>query len=147
MGLPGTRLGRLSRFASVGVVGLAVNVGAQVVFTEFVGLQYLVAAVLATQISSTTNFLGSEWWAFRAARRPGIARRYFAFLGLNNAAFLMRGPIILALTEVSGLHYAMSNLVSLVVSTLIRFQVADRVIWRADAAPRAGELGLASAEA
>ena len=142
---PRARLRRLSRFAFVGVLGLGVNIGAQVFFTEFVGLQYLVAAVLATQISSTANFLGSEWWAFRSGPRPGIDRRYLAFLALNNAAFLLRGPIIWGLTEVGGMHYAVSNFVSLAALTLIRFQVADRVIWRTEVTPRASGLGHASA--
>jgi dolichol-phosphate mannosyltransferase len=143
---PLARLGRLRRFASVGVLGLAVNVGTQVALTELAGLHYLVAAVLATQVSSTTNFAGSEWWAFRAERQSGLPARFLAFLALNNVAFLVRGPIIWALTEGVGLFHGVSNLVSLVALTLIRFHVADRLIWRSTSEPGLGDLGLANAE-
>ena len=140
------RLARLGRFASVGMVGLVVNVGVQIALTEVAGIHYLVAAVLATQVSSTTNFVGSEWWAFRAQRPSGLVKRFLAFLALNNLAFVVRGPMIVGLTEWAGLFHGVSNLISLVAMTLIRFAVADRVIWRAPAEPALSDAELAAIE-
>ena len=140
------RLARLGRFASVGMVGLVVNVVVQIALTEIAGIHYLAAAVLATQVSSTTNFVGSEWWAFRAQRPSGLVRRFLAFLALNNLAFVVRGPMIVGLTEWAGLFHGVSNLISLVVMTLIRFTIADRVIWRAPAEREISTAELAGIE-
>ena len=126
-----TRLSRAARFGAVGAVGLVVNLGAQAALIEGFGVNYLAAAVIATQISSTVNFVLAESWVFGAGgRSDGRAGRYVAFLAMNNVALLLRGPIMWMLTSGLGVHYAVSNLTSLVVLTLIRFGIADSVIWR-----------------
>ncbi|RPI08831.1 MAG: GtrA family protein, partial [Actinobacteria bacterium] len=126
-----TRLSRAARFGAVGAVGLVVNLGAQAALIEGFGVNYLAAAVIATQISSTVNFALAESWVFGAGgRSDGRAGRYVAFLAMNNVALLLRGPIMWMLTSGLGVHYAVSNLTSLVVLTLIRFGIADSVIWR-----------------
>lgn len=122
---------RASKFGIVGVVGLVVNLVAQAVFTEFLGWNYIVAAVVATQMSSTFNFFMAERWVFGAgAIRTGRLTRYTSFLLMNNAALLIRAPMMWTLVDRLGLHYAVANLLSLMLLTLVRFAVADRVIWR-----------------
>jgi hypothetical protein len=51
------------------------------------------------------------------------------FLVMNNAAFALRGPMIIALTSILGIHYLASNLFSLIALMLLRYAVADRFIW------------------
>jgi hypothetical protein len=48
---------------------------------------------------------------------------------MNNAAFALRGPMIVALTSILGIHYLASNLVSLIAVMILRYAVADRFIW------------------
>ncbi len=48
---------------------------------------------------------------------------------MNNLAFLVRGPMILALTGYFGLHYLLANLLSICALTIARFALADRWIW------------------
>ena len=124
---PGSaRLTRAARFGAVGAVGLVVNLSVEAALIEGLGVNYLVAAVVATQVSSTVNFALVESWVFGAGARPsGRAGRYVAFLAMNNVALLLRGPIMWMLTSGLGVHYAVSNLTSLVVLTLIRFGIAD----------------------
>ena len=125
------RLARAAKFGLVGVAGLVINLVAQIVFAEQLGLNYLVAAVLATQVSSTANFVMADMWVFGAAsNRAGRGRRYIAFVGMNNLALVLRAPMMWALTSQLGLHYALSNFTSLAVMTLIRFGIADNLIWR-----------------
>ena len=125
------RLARAAKFGIVGVVGLAINLVAQAAFIKALGVNYLVAAILATQVSSTANFLMAESWVFGAGGMPaGRARRYLAFMGMNNAALVLRAPMMWVLTSRFGLHYTLSNFASLAAMTLIRFGIADTVIWR-----------------
>ena len=51
------------------------------------------------------------------------------FLIMNNAAFGLRGPMIIALTSILGIHYLASNLFSLIALMVLRYAVADRFIW------------------
>jgi dolichol-phosphate mannosyltransferase len=123
--------GNLERFLAVGVTGLAVNMMAFALFTSVAGLHYLLAAVLATQVSTTWNFVLAERWVFRDRRRRvrSGSTRFLAFLALNNLSLLLRGPMLYLLVSLIGMDAVLANLVSLVVIFVIRFAVADTLIW------------------
>src|SRR5215208_6452087 len=75
---------RPSRFAIVGMLGIAVNAAALVFFTELLGFHYVVSAVLASQVSTLHNFVLSELWVFRGHDSPRhLLFRYLAFNLLN----------------------------------------------------------------
>lgn len=129
---------RFARFGAVGLSGLVVNTAVLAFLTDFVGLFYVVSAVFATQVSTLWNFCFTEYWVFsdREAKRGRGARMGLFFL-MNNAALAFRGPLLIALTSGLGMHYALSNIVSLVSLTLVRFAVADSWIWAKEHPPKA----------
>lgn len=132
------QVSRAGRFGVVGLVGFGVNLLAQAAFTELGGISYLAGAVLATQVSSTCNFGLAELWVFRTpAGGSGAGGRYAGFLAMNNAALVLRVPMMWFLVDLGGVHYSLANLVSLVVLTGLRFGIADRVIWRVPAVAQA----------
>jgi putative flippase GtrA len=134
-----TRLVRLARFGSVGVSGFVVNELAIAALVSGFGLNYLVGAVLATQVSSLWNFALVERWAFRdSGARRSLRHRMALFFAVNNVALLLRGPILVVLTSMVGLNYLVSNLISLGVLTIARFAIADSWIWAVDEVPDAG---------
>lgn len=134
-----SRLLRLARFGTVGVSGFVVNELALAALVAGFGLNYLVGAVLATQVSSLWNFALVERWAFRdSGARRSLRHRMALFFAVNNVALLLRGPILVALTSVLGLNYLVSNLISLGVLTVARFAIADSWIWAVAEAPDAG---------
>ncbi|MDQ3871738.1 MAG: GtrA family protein, partial [Chloroflexota bacterium] len=122
-----------ARFGLVGLSGILVNQAVLAVTTEWLGLHYLLSAILATQISTTWNFVGTERWAF--AGRPlarSLAFRYAAFLAVSNAALLLRVPLLWALTDLAQVHYLASNLITLLVLFVLRYAFSDAWIWRAE---------------
>ena len=129
---------RMFRFVTVGASGLAVNTLALAAFTELAGFYYLWSAVLATQVSTAWNFALTEAWVFRD-REHGrhAAFRLVSFWFMNNLALWVRGPALVLLTSVLGMHYVISNLVTLGALTVARYLFADTWIWRA-ASPRTG---------
>ena len=120
----------MTRFGLVGLAGIFVNQALLWLAVEQGGLGYLLGAVLATQASTTTNFLMTERWVFRSAHEGGRGRRYLAFSAVNNGALLLRVPLLAVLVSHAGLHYLTANLVSLVALFAVRFAVSDRLIWR-----------------
>ena len=54
------------------------------------------------------------------------------FFLMNNAALALRGPLLIVLTSGLGIHYALSNIISLASLTLLRFALADTWIWAKD---------------
>jgi dolichol-phosphate mannosyltransferase len=121
---------RFARFGAVGLSGLVVNTAVLAFLTDFVGLFYVVSAVFATQVSTLWNFCFIEFWVFsdREARR-GRGSRMALFFLMNNAALALRGPVLIVLTSGLGIHYALSNVISLASLTLLRFALADSWIW------------------
>lgn len=119
------------RFGLVGATGIIVNQALVVALTELAGIYYVASAILATFGSSTWNFIGADTWVFGHRRVDRSVRdRYVGFLGLNLALLVARVPMLWLLTEVAGVHYAVSNLVSLVVLFGLRLAVADAWLWK-----------------
>lgn len=120
----------VARFGIVGATGLGVNQVALAVFTEFLGVYYLASAILATQVSSSWNFLGTEHWVFRGRKSKGsMLQRYVSFMGLNNITLLIRIPLLWLLTDLAGINYLWSNAVTLGAIFLARYAIADGWIW------------------
>src|SRR5688572_25045409 len=122
---------RFFQFVLVGLSGLLVNAGVLAFATERLGIFYLWSAALATLASTTWNFTLSELWVFRDRQRAGGAPvRFVLFFLMNNLALLVRGPILWGLTTGLGLHYQLSNLVSIGLMTVARYLLANQWIWR-----------------
>jgi dolichol-phosphate mannosyltransferase len=121
---------RFGRFGVVGVTGLAVNMLLIAVLADVAGLYYVAAAILATQGSTLWNFCLTELWVFpdRKHRRSGALRMGMFFL-VNNAALVLRVPLLFVLTTGLGVHYLLSNLISLASLTIGRYALADLWIW------------------
>ena len=134
------------RFLVVGVSGLVVNSLFLAVFTELAGFHYLWSATAATQASTLWNFFLTEAWVFGARRihNRSFFLRMGSFLLMNNLLLLLRAPILAFLISYLGLHYLLSNLVSLFAMTVIRFLVSDQWIWSKERPLRSNQTQTAS---
>jgi putative flippase GtrA len=74
-------------FALVGVTGLAVNLFATWLLGDpaTLGMHYILAAALATQVSSTWNFLLTDGLVYRGPRRYTKTKRWLGFMVMSNA--------------------------------------------------------------
>ena len=121
---------RFVRFAVVGGSGFAVNTATLALVSGLLGVHYVAGAVVATLSSTTTNFVLTDAWVFHD--RPGPARffgRFSVFLTLSLATLVLRGPILIGLTELASLHYLVSNALSLIALMLLRYRFSGAVIW------------------
>jgi dolichol-phosphate mannosyltransferase len=126
----GRVFGRFGRFGVVGATGLLVNTLLLAALAGPLGVGYIAAAILATQGSTLWNFCLTEGWVFSDRQhRRSLAQRMGMFFFMNNVALPLRIPILFALTSVLGVHYLVSNLLSLLALTVLRFAIADSLIW------------------
>ena len=120
---------RFFYFLVVGISGILANSAALAVFKEFFQLPTLVAAALATQVSTLWNFLLTEFWVFGDRRATGsLWKRLLGFALINNALLLVRAPVIAWLGNLQ-VHYQIANLVSIGVATGARYFLADKFLW------------------
>ncbi len=130
------RLARLIAFGLVGLSGVAVNTAALWMFSQPGQHHYLVAAVLATEFSTTWNFLLTETLVFRGAKPGTVLGRGIRFYLVNHVALLLRLPILALLVSVFGLGVLIANAITLALLFAARFVVADSAIYaRAEAVP------------
>ncbi|MFI6360196.1 glycosyltransferase [Streptomyces sp. NPDC050743] len=130
------RLRQLMRFLGFGLVGLsgvAVNTAALWLLFDRFGVHHLVAAALATQASTTWNFLLVEGLVYRGRGSGSFKGRALRFFALNNLLLLGRLPVLQALV-VAGLGVLTANAATLVLLFLLRFLISDRVIYGTGAA-------------
>jgi dolichol-phosphate mannosyltransferase len=125
------------RFGLVGLTGLAVNQFLFMSLTDGLAINFAIAAILATQVSTTWNFVGAEYWAFRGrAGRGPLWMRYGAYSAVNNATLILRIPLLGVLALI-GLGYAWANLVTLIALFVVRFLISDGLIWSRATGPAA----------
>ena len=119
---------RFVGFAVVGASGLVVNQVALWFLTSKVGVYYLLSAVVATQISTIWNFALVERFVFDGGHEGRWVRLgWFALM--NNIWLLLRTPFLYLLTTGAGLNYLISNALVLGAMTIVRFGIADNLIW------------------
>lgn len=119
---------RLLAFGLVGLSGLAVNTAALWLFYQRLGVNHLLGAGLATEISTAWNFLLVDLLVYRRNAHGTRGRRAAGFFAMNNLLLVARLPL-LQLLVVLGMGVLAANVVSLVVLFLVRFLVSDRAIF------------------
>ncbi len=136
------RLKRFARFGIVGASGFVVNEVALALFVSTFSVNYLVGADRGDAGIDALELLALRALGVPRHRCETFERRTGCclFFMVNNAALLLRGPILVVLTSGLGLNYLVSNLVSLGVLTVVRFAVADNWIWAATGTARRARL-------
>jgi dolichol-phosphate mannosyltransferase len=126
---------RALRFGAVGLTGIGINQGIFVLLTQLLGIHYLFAAVLATQGSTTWNFILVDRWAMSGRSRGRAIQRFVTYAAVNNATLVLRLPALWLLSGVMGLEDPLSNFITLILLFVVRFGIADRLIWAGAATP------------
>jgi dolichol-phosphate mannosyltransferase len=133
--------GRLILFGAIGLSGFAPNLIVLGLVTEFLEINYAVAAIIATQFAISWNFLLIDQFLYRQSRSGSWYRRAGQFLTLNNVDLLFRIPMLAALVEFAHVGYMVATVVTLVTMFALRFVTTDWLIYRM---PRL-KMGLAPA--
>jgi putative flippase GtrA len=122
--------GRLILFGTIGLSGFAPNLIVLFLVTEFLQINYAVAAIIATQFAISWNFLLVDQFVYRRSRSGSWYRRAGQFLTLNNMDLLLRIPVLAALVEFAKFGYMVATVVTLVMMFALRFVATDWVIYR-----------------
>ncbi|WP_233203837.1 GtrA family protein [Halegenticoccus soli] len=124
--------GRLARFFVVGSTAALVQTALLAAFVEVVGLYYLVAAVVAIEITIVLQYFANNAWTFGASRHRTAAEYAGGLLRTN----LVRGTAIpiqvgLLYLFVNGapVGYALANLGAIFVSGFYRYLLDSRWTW------------------
>ncbi len=120
---------RFIKFGIVGASGIAVNMGSLYVLTDFGKIPYFIASLIAIELSILSNFSVNLGWTWKDRAEAGTVwsklLRYH--IGVGATALLGNYLILIAMTEMFGVYYLVSNLVGIGVGTLANYVVND--LW------------------
>jgi dolichol-phosphate mannosyltransferase len=125
------RLTRMVAFGAVGATGIVINTAVLWLFSGggHPHGHYLLAAVVATEASTTWNFIFTEWLVFRGPKPGSRLGRGVRFYALNHLALLPRLPLLALLVEMFHANLLVANLITLMLLFLVRFVIADAAIY------------------
>jgi putative flippase GtrA len=130
---------RWIKFNAVGGIGIVVQLAALALLRSLLKLDYLLATGLAVEIAVIHNFVWHErfTWADRPAARPFRSLVRLVKFNASNGAVSIVGNLLLMRLLVGGLklNYVVSNLVAIVVCSLVNFLLGDRFVFNAEARP------------
>jgi dolichol-phosphate mannosyltransferase len=121
--------GEMMRFGAVGLSGIVINSVALWMLVEGANLPLLVAAMLATQISATWNFLWTDRLVFRREKARRAWQRWLGFILLNNVVLVAQLPLLSVLVHAAGFPYVAANILTLIVGFIVRFVLSDRYFF------------------
>ncbi|MGY1736452.1 glycosyltransferase [Geodermatophilus sp. SYSU D00684] len=126
------RMGRMSRFAAVGVLGTVLNLLLMGGLLRMTDLHYVIAAVIATEVAIVHNFLLQERFVFRDLRdgRHRWPVRALLSVVYNNVDTLARLPVLVLLVDLVGLPSVLGQAVTLLLAFLARFLFVSSVVYR-----------------
>ena len=128
---------RWIKFNFVGGIGVVVQLAALALFRSVLRFDYLLATGLAVEIAVVHNFLWHErfTWADRPAVRPMQSLIRLAKFNASNGAVSLAGNLVLMWLLVGELkfNYVASNLIAIVVCSLVNFLLGDWFVF--DASP------------
>lgn len=114
-------------------MGVAVQLAVLLSLTGALGLNYLVATVLAVESAILHNFVWHEHWTWRD-RSPGSRGRWtrLAWFNLVTGALSIAGNLVLTALYVNalGVHYAIANLMAVATCSLLTFVASNRFVFR-----------------
>ncbi|WP_224270024.1 GtrA family protein [Haloprofundus salinisoli] len=123
---------RLRRFVIVGAVAAGVQLVLLWLFVEQGGVNYLVAAAIAIEITIVFQYVLNNAWTFQAFQNTGMN----AFLSGLVKTNLVRGSaipiqlgILYGLVTWGGVPYLLANGIAIVLSGIYRYVLDSRWTW------------------
>ncbi|KIS27192.1 glycosyl transferase family 2 [Arthrobacter sp. SPG23] len=139
------RVGRAGLFAGVGAVGAVLNLLIMGLLLA-AGSHYVLAAIVAAELTIVSNFLMQERLVFGATLHTANSRttRFLYSFGFNNAEALLRLPILMFAVETHMINSVIAQGITLLAAFTLRYLYHSKVVYRSRQATPAAATALGS---
>ncbi|MGE4443313.1 MAG: GtrA family protein [Desulfomicrobium sp.] len=123
----------IAEFFKYGVVGLlafVLDFSILFIFTEFLGVNYLLAAALGFISGLLLNYVLSLVWVFKKKCYDSRWKEFSIFALIGVGGLVLNELIIWLFTEEFGLHYTVSKIISTIVVFLYNFGLRKFILFR-----------------
>lgn len=128
--LTALRFGKMSLFALIGGLGALANIAIVWGLTT-AGMNYIVAAIIASEATIIGNFLLQERFVFHDMRgqASGVWSRFAKSFTFNNAELVIRIPIVALMVSGGHISAVIATGITLVVAFIVRFVFHSLVVY------------------
>lgn len=121
---------RWLKFNAVGVIGAGVQLAALWLFARLLGMQYIVATVLAVEIAVLHNFAWHEAWTWRGIPARGRLGRLARFHVANGFVSILSNALFTWIFKQGiGLPLLAANLAAIVATSILNFVLAALFVF------------------
>ena len=123
---------QLRRFVVVGTFAAGVQMVLLWLLVESVGLNYLIGAVLAIEVTIALQYVLNNAWTFRSVKNTGQWDFFVGLLKTNvvrGSAIPIQLSVLFLLVEWQNITYLLANAVAIVFSGIYRFILDARWTW------------------
>jgi putative flippase GtrA len=124
---------RLRRFFLVGAAAAAVQTALLWVFVEHLDVWYVIAAVVAIEITIVLQYVVNNSWTFRPSRHTTLRSYGRGLLRTNivrGTAIPIQTAILYALVTWGNVMYLLANAGAILLTGLYRYYLDSRWTWR-----------------
>lgn len=123
---------QLRRFTIVGAVTAGIQMVLLWLFVDTVGLNYLLGALVAIEITIVLTYVLNNAWTFQAMQNTGTVEYLIGLLKTNvvrGTAIPIQLAVLFLLVDWQSVSYLLANVVAIVVSGLYRYVLDARWTW------------------
>ena len=123
---------QMRRFVVVGALTAGLQLALLWLFVDTAGLNYLIGAAIAIEITIVCSYVLNNAWTFRASRNTGVSDYLTGLLKTNlvrGTAIPIQLGVLAVLVEWGGVPYLIANVPAILISGLYRFVLDARWTW------------------
>lgn len=123
---------QLRRFVVVGALTAGIQMGLLWLFVDAAGINYLIGATVAIEITIILSYVFNNAWTFQASQNTGTVDYLSGLLKTNlvrGTAIPIQLGVLYALVEWGGIMYLVANAVAIFLSGLYRFVLDSQWTW------------------
>ncbi len=123
---------QLRRFVAVGAFTAGIQMLLLWLFVDIAGLNYLLGATIAIEITIILSYVLNNAWTFQASQNTGRVEYLIGLLKTNvvrGTAIPLQLAILYVLVEWIGLLYLLGNAVAILISGLYRYVLDATWTW------------------
>lgn len=123
---------QMRRFIVVGALTAGVQMGLLWLFVDAAGINYLIGATVAIEITIILSYVFNNAWTFQASRNTGTVEYLSGLVKTNlvrGTAIPIQLGVLYALVEWGEIMYLVANAVAIFLSGLYRFVLDRRWTW------------------
>jgi dolichol-phosphate mannosyltransferase len=117
---------QLVKFVLVGALGTIIGLVVLWLFTDVIGMHYLLSRIISFIAGVTSNYIFNSMWTFKQNKGSTGWLKYAIIslfgLGLNEL-------IMWLMTGLGGVHYILSALVGIVLVFIFNYFLSRRIVW------------------